>query len=131
MPELRESSNTMSNWVAVFLGGGLGSCCRYALSVWIGPKPSGFPLATLVANVLSCMVLGIAARYFLPKIHINEAWKVLVMVGFCGGFSTFSTFSRESLLLIQQGNFLQASFYILISIFSCIFLLWGIDQVKF
>ncbi|MEM6628593.1 MAG: fluoride efflux transporter CrcB [Bacteroidota bacterium] len=121
----------MSNWIAVFLGGGLGSCCRYALSLWFPPKPLSFPFATLAANVLSCVVLGLAARYFLPKVPLHESWKLLVMVGFCGGFSTFSTFSRESLLLMQQGAALQAAFYILLSISSCIFLLWGIDQVKF
>ena len=120
----------MNNWIAVFVGGGLGSCCRYALALGIGTPRSGFPYGTLLANVLSCVVLGLAARYMLPKIHIHEGWKLLVMVGFCGGFSTFSTFSRESYTLIHQGHYLQAFLYIGISMAACLFILWGIEGAK-
>ncbi len=120
----------MNSWIAVFIGGGIGSCCRYGLSLGIGVHRSGFPYATLLANVLSCIVLGLSARYLLPKVQIQEEWKLMVMVGFCGGFSTFSTFSRESYLLIQQGSYLQTFAYIGISILSCLFILWGIENGK-
>ena len=110
----------MKEWLAVFIGGGVGSLCRYALSRWIPPATSGFPWATLLANILSCTVLGVVFFYFIQKQNFPDNFKLLILVGFCGGFSTFSTFSFETLQLIQKGQWLLALCYVGISVLSCL-----------
>lgn len=111
------------NWLAVFIGGGLGSMSRFGISKWLGQHESGFPTGTFLANVLACVVLGLAWEYFSDK---QESWtsaRMLILVGFCGGFSTFSTFSLETLRLIQDGNWGMAILYVGGSIAVCIGLL--------
>lgn len=90
----------MLNWLAVFLGGGLGSLCRYGIGQYIGS--SSFPWATLIANSLACLVLGLVTGYS-SRLGWAAPWKLLAATGFCGGFSTFSTFSKEALDLVEQG----------------------------
>lgn len=91
--------------VLVFLGGGTGSLIRYSLGQWlpamVGERP--FPLAILAANVLASAILGAAAGAFASKLAGNE-FRLLVGVGFCGGLSTFSSFSVDTLVLFQQGR---------------------------
>lgn len=107
-------------WLAVFLGGGLGSLFRYAISKWVPSNNIGFPTATLLANLLACIVLGLAWAYFQRHISLSPQSKLFVLVGFCGGFSTFSTFSMETLRLFQEGKTLLAVFYILASVLICV-----------
>lgn len=86
----------MLSLLAVFIGGGSGSLCRYGLSFLF--TTTAYPLATLAANILACLLLG-----YLVGIDIqNNTIKLLLATGFCGGFSTFSTFSNETLALGQQ-----------------------------
>lgn len=117
------------NWIAVFIGGGVGSMLRYALSRWLGTTEAGFPTGTLVANIFACLVLGLAWHYFSTKVGISESVKLLVLTGFCGGFSTFSTFSLESLRLMQAGQWGLAALYVLGSVLGCLILLWGIANL--
>lgn len=103
----------MFNWFAVFLGGGLGSLCRYSISQYI--DNSSFPWATLIANGLACFVLGLVIGYS-SRLGWPTHWKLLAATGFCGGFSTFSTFSKEALELAQQGVPWSAIGYVLLSL---------------
>lgn len=93
----------------VFIGGGLGSISRFALAQYLN-RPFQFPWGTFVANTLSCIVLGILIA-LVSKAFLADEHKLLLMVGFCGGFSTFSTFSSELLLFIREGNWLMAMAY--------------------
>jgi len=105
----------MLAYLMVFLGGGLGSMVRFGISDLLSSDKSGFPVATFMANMLSCFILG----YLLSKQinqEISKQMQFLLMTGFCGGFSTFSTFSAENYQLIQQGNYGLALFYVLTSL---------------
>lgn len=115
-------------WLAVFVGGGTGSMLRFGISKWIGTTETGFPIATLAANILSCVVLGFAWIYFVKNTNFPPPYKSLILVGFCGGFSTFSTFSFETLKLFQAGEWLLGALYVLISVSSCLVILWLIGK---
>lgn len=101
----------MWNLLLIFIGGGAGSLCRYALSVLL-PKSDAathIPWATLSANVLGCLFIGLLSGYLG---HRRAEWPYLLLVtGFCGGFTTFSTFSAEFFQLLRQGLFLPALAY--------------------
>lgn len=101
----------MTAFLWVFLGGGLGSICRYGLARWLAPYQLAFPYATLLANVLSCILLGYLAGMSLRE-EMGATYKLLLMTGFCGGFSTFSTFSNETYSLLQSGHYALALFNI-------------------
>ena len=107
------------NYLAVFIGGGLGSICRYGIARLLAPWQFTFPYATLIANILSCIILGFMVA-FVAKNTMNDAWRLLIMVGFCGGFSTFSTFTNETYRLFETGNTVYALSNILFSLLLCI-----------
>ncbi len=102
----------MMGFLMVFIGGGLGSICRYGLSLYFNTTPGEIPIGTLTANVLSSILLGFLIAYSI-KTEPSNMVKLLLMVGFCGGFSTFSTFSKEAYDLLQLGQQTMALCYVL------------------
>lgn len=80
----------------VFLGGGLGSCGRYLLGLWLNARFPNFPLGTFSANVLGCAVLGFMAYFLHQHFADDKPQAALWLVGFCGGFTTFSSFIAEN-----------------------------------
>jgi CrcB protein len=104
----------------IFLGGGLGSLARYGISMSVKQfSASTFPIATLISNVLSCVIIGIALSVFASKLQDNNL-RMFIVVGFCGGFSTFSTFSLETLELFRRGEFVFGAANVIVSIALCI-----------
>jgi len=101
------------SFVYVFIGGGLGSLCRYLISLLI-PYSNSY-LGTLIANLIACTLLGIFLGLNSKEL-LSSPQRLLLTTGFCGGFSTFSTFSAELLTMGQQGDVTQAIVYGAISI---------------
>lgn len=111
----------MKNIVVVFLGGGLGSVARYLLGRWVSTfQEHHFPFGTFVVNVVACFALGTIMGCIAQKEMLSPTAKLFLAVGFCGGFSTFSTFSHESVILFQQGHYVSLMAYILLSVALCV-----------
>ncbi len=110
----------MMEALAIFLGGGLGSLSRWGLGVWLGKTEGGFPLGTLAANLAACIILGFLTGMLLRKVDIPRPLQAGALTGFCGGFSTFSTFSGETAFLFDSGKTGLALLYIGASLILCL-----------
>jgi CrcB protein len=116
----------MKNLLLVFLGGGLGSTVRFSLGRWVSALHNhDFPWGTLVVNVVACLILGFVIGLADHKQIISASSRLFWTVGFCGGFSTFSTFSNETLYLIQAGFTISLVVYISLSLLLCVAAIFG------
>ncbi|MCC6179789.1 MAG: fluoride efflux transporter CrcB [Chloroflexi bacterium] len=99
-------------WIG--LGGFLGANVRFALGVWIaGRLGSEFPWGTLLINVTGSLLIGVILTLLTEKIVADPAWRLLLVVGFLGGYTTFSSYTMEALVLVQEGEWLGAVGYVL------------------
>lgn len=107
----------IKNLLLVVLGGGVGSIARYLLSYFFSENNVyTFPWATFIANSLGCLLIGLLFGYLQKNNLQNETLKLLLITGFCGGFTTFSAFSLENIQFIQNQNYNLALIYTLASI---------------
>ena len=105
------------NVLLVGVGGFVGSVARYLVAVLFANQFSSvFPFATLTVNVIGCFMIGIIFALSDRGNILSPEWRVLLTTGFCGGFTTFSTFSYESLRLLQDGEYLYVGAYVLASV---------------
>ena len=111
------------NILLIGLGGAMGSILRFFIGWWIGTK--NFPLSTFLINVAGSFIIGLISAYCLKNESFSSNWKVVLTVGLCGGFTTFSTFSLENLQLIQNGKFAMAAFYTATSFLLGILAVWA------
>ena len=112
-------------FLAIFIGGGLGSIARFAASKGVVTYfKHDLPLGTFLANLLACLVLGLALGKFEPIFSGKNFWYFFIIIGFTGGFSTFSTFSFETLVLFKTGQITYAIANILFSVALTLTLLW-------
>jgi CrcB protein len=90
--------------LAVAVGGGVGALARWMLSYQLNTYFPAIPPGTLAANVIGGYIVGFAIAFFASRPDIAPEWRLLIITGFCGGLTTFSTFSAEVVMLIQQGE---------------------------
>ena len=115
----------LNNFLYVFLGGGIGSAVRFGISVLMITYYRGsFPIATLISNTLSCLILALTVFFMGEKSNMNLSLWFLIITGFCGGFSTFSAFSYETIEMIKSGNHLYAVLNVAVSILACFGIMW-------
>ncbi len=109
----------------VGIGGGIGSMLRFLVSVLTSKFVQGtFPLPTLLVNLSGCFLIGILAGLFAQPPYTDNNLRFLLITGFCGGYTTFSTFAHENLLLIENQQILPAIGYTLLSVVLGIALVW-------
>ncbi len=115
----------MEKLIMVFIGGGSGSLVRYLIGTTFANRmQSVFPFGTFTINILASFILGLLAGFLLLRPGTFETQRLLLGVGFCGGFSTFSTFTLETFELIKDGNMGIAFLYIIASVAACLFAFW-------
>ena len=111
----------MSEIIAIALGGALGAVSRFwavsLTSLWLGDE---FPYGILIVNILGSLAIGIVFVFLVERAILPVAWRSAVMIGFLGAFTTFSTFSLQTLGLLEAGRFLAASVYMISSLLICV-----------
>ncbi len=101
----------------VGIGGGVGSIIRYTLSLFISRHvPVSFPLGTFLVNISGCFLIGVFYSLSIKYTGFNPEWRLLLITGICGGYTTFSTFSYDGLILMRQGALLYFMLYVVGSV---------------
>ena len=104
----------------IALGGAVGSVARYLMGRAVqGALHLEFPIGTFAVNVLGCLLIGVLAKFFMHS-QTELPLRATLMIGFCGGFTTFSTFSLDTLGLIQGGEWGKAAVYVALSALVCV-----------
>lgn len=112
------------NILYVALGGALGSTLRYLLSKWVDGSTSGaYPYGTFTVNIIGCLLIGILSA-LVSKSTLSIEMRLLLVTGFCGGFTTFSTFANESLSLMRTQDWLTFIAYVTLSLWIGIGAVW-------
>ncbi len=112
-------------WLAIALGGALGAMARFGVSSWANEHfDHRYPLGTLLVNVVGSFVMGVFYVLIIERGVLPAEWRALIMTGFLGAFTTFSTYSLDALNLWQAGNTGLALGYIFMSVVSCLLAVW-------
>ncbi len=115
----------MMNLLSIAIGGAAGALCRYGMSngvyVLLG---RGFPYGTLAVNLLGSIIMGTAYVMIIERMDVSPEWRAGITIGLLGAFTTFSTFSIETLNLLESGETLKAGLNILLSVSLCITGCW-------
>ena len=123
----------MQNILAVFIGGGTGAVLRYLAGVLaVKVLNVNLPVSTFVVNIAGCFILGFLFALFVSKPEINPALKLALTAGFCGGLTTFSTFSLELFEMLKNAQYMQVLVYLVSSLAVGLLAVWiGVNSAKF
>lgn len=115
----------MQAYLLVGIGGALGALLRFGAQNWIGSLPNGFPVATLLVNIVGSIAMGVLVGVLAKTTpqYQNEI-RLFVTVGIFGGFTTFSSFSLDAIVLIERGDILLAAVYVVGSVLLSLAGLW-------
>ena len=108
----------LKNTIMVGCGSFIGGAARYLVSIAMKTVGKGFPWGTLVVNLVGCLIIGLLWGFFSRNSSESSSWALFMTVGICGGFTTFSTFSKEALMMLQAGNFMSLMAYVAISVIA-------------
>lgn len=116
----------MFYYLSIAAGGAFGAMARFGLMTLVdGLSDSRFPLGTLVVNVVGSILIGVCFVLITERLLMSEEMRAVLVVGFIGAFTTFSTFSLDALVLLQYGYILQSLLYIFASVLLCILGTWA------
>jgi CrcB protein len=116
---------------AVSAGGIVGCLLRWLLGLWFNTQPSAVPLGTLAANLIGGYVVGVAVAFFAINNDLPAEWRLLVITGFCGGLTTFSSFSAEVVTMLRQDRMVWACSTIALHLFGSLLMTFaGIATVS-
>lgn len=122
----------MKNLIFVFIGGGFGSVLRFVIGKWLNNSENGIPYGTFAANILGSLFIGFILGYAAKSETLSQNHTLLLATGFCGGFTTFSTFAYENHLFLKSGDFTSFAFYTIASfIVGFLAVFAGMYLVKF
>ena len=110
--------DTIRNIIAVGAGSFIGGIARYLVSLAMKGISKGFPWATLLVNLLGCLTIGLLWGFLSRNASESTSWGLFLTVGLCGGFTTFATFSKEALTMLQIGQTWGFASYIALSILA-------------
>lgn len=110
----------MQTVLAVATGGALGAVSRFWLAGMLNDKADRLPVGTLACNIVGSLLMGILFVLIMEKARLSPELRPLLMVGFLGAFTTFSSFSLETVALLQEGHIISALIYVLLSVLMCI-----------
>ncbi|MBO6069195.1 MAG: fluoride efflux transporter CrcB [Bacteroidales bacterium] len=111
-------SDIIKNIAVVGAGSFIGGAARYLVSLMMKGASKGFPWATLAVNLVGCFLIGLLWGVFSRTASEGSNWALFLTVGLCGGFTTFSTFSKEALIMLQSGNIWSFAVYIASSVIA-------------
>lgn len=122
----------MKNLILIFIGGGFGSVLRYVIGKWLNNSENGIPYGTFAANILGSLLIGLILGYAAKSETISQNHTLLLATGFCGGFTTFSTFAYENHLFLKSGDFTSFALYTIASfVIGFLAVFAGMYLVKF
>lgn len=105
----------MKNLLLVFVGGGFGSVLRYLIGKYLNSTETGIPYGTFAANIIGSLLIGIILGMALKNSALTQSHTLLLATGFCGGFTTFSTFAYENHVFLKSGDFTSFAIYTIAS----------------